>query len=127
VGRQSVGNSTDLEKLPDTGRGLSRLFWMLIEIGVAFLVSLVTSALVALAFTRWYRGDLYSLRVDVADLQERHLRAVRKAASLTRWNAEDDLEEKLEKLLPGEKPKTNRWQKWASKSENSSDGSGPAH
>lgn len=64
------------------------------------------------------RRRTYSLECDVSDLQQRHLSAVRKAASRSRWDKDEALELAVETAVP-EQPKKEGWTKWGS-SRNSS-------
>lgn len=75
------------------------------------------------AFSWMTRRLLWNLSVDVADLQERHLRSVRKAAAKERWDTDEQLDEKIVGALQPA-PKTKGWTKWPSsaRSESSSEG-----
>jgi hypothetical protein len=79
----------------------------------------VAGGLVAWALIGTVRKRTYSLEVDVADLQDRHLRQVRKAAAEKRWESEETIEDKIAALAVEPSPKKAGWKKWASKSENS--------
>lgn len=90
----------------------------------AFASGLVGGLIVNYLFLWWFRRSLYHLSVDVADLQERHLRAVRKAAAKERWEDQDEIDAKIaEAVTKQEQPKG--WTKWPSlgRSANSSEGS----
>jgi len=66
------------------------------------------------------RRSLYGLSVDVATLQEQHLRSVRRSAARERWDEKDEIDEKLLGALT--KPAAKKgWTKWPSSapSENS--------
>jgi len=94
---------------------------MIFEYLIAFCLGSLGGILFSWALRWSFRRRLYSLEVDVADLQERHLRSVRKAASKERWDQDDLLDEKIVGAL-AVKPKSERWTKWPSSapSENSS-------
>jgi len=86
----------------------------------AFGAGVAGGALVSFLFTWNLRRNLYHMNVDVADLQERHLRSVRKAAANERWKVDDELDEKIVGALSStSQPKG--WKKWPSsdRSENS--------
>jgi len=94
---------------------------MIVEFFIAFCGGFLGGILGYYAFSWMTRRLLYNLSVDVADLQERHLRAVRKAASKERWENESELDEKIVGALQStQQPKG--WTKWPSsgRSENSS-------
>lgn len=95
---------------------------MFIELSLSVAVGAASAAVFAWVFSTEIRSRLYSLECDLADLQERHLRSVRKASILSRWDKEADVDEKISALVPQrETLKTKGWTKWASKSQNSSD------
>lgn len=97
---------------------------MEISIFVAFGVSLLVAVAASWVFTRTVLARIYSLECDVADLQDRHLRTVRKAAADKRWSGEEELDEKIANALqPTETSKKKGWTKWGLKSGSSSDGS----
>jgi len=97
---------------------------MFLSIGIAFGVSLIVAAIFSYAFTRLIRSRLYSLEVDVADLQDRYLRSIRKAAANKRWDGEEELDSKIaEAVLTPVAPAKKGWRKWGSRSESSSEGS----
>lgn len=98
---------------------------MMISMALAITASVIVSLSVSWAFTRFLHSEIYSLKVDMADIQDRHLRSVRRAAANSRWSEQDELEDKLGSLLPVKQPKVKRWEKWGSRSENSSAESHP--
>lgn len=97
---------------------------MILEFFISFAGGIAGGITGYYAFSWMSRRLLYNLSVDVADLQERHLRSVRKAAAKERWDERDEIDEKLLGALKGNtQPKG--WTKWPSsgRSENSSEGS----
>jgi len=59
------------------------------------------------------RRSLYSLSVDVATLQDQHLRSVRRSAAKERWDERDELDEKIVGALKQPEQKKG-WTKWPS-------------
>jgi len=81
----------------------------------AFLVSLGTTIAACWVFTRTVLTRIYTLECDVADLQERHLRTVRKAAADKRWSGEEAIDESLNAALTEtQAAKPKGWTKWGS-------------
>ena len=95
---------------------------MFLEFLLVILAGGVASALFAWVFSTEIRSRLYSLECDLADLQERHLRSVRKASVITRWDKDEGLDEKIAALAPtAAEPKKEGWTKWASSRNSSSE------
>lgn len=96
---------------------------MLLSIAAGFLAGIVSSVLFKFVFFKIDSSRLYSLECDVADLQDRHLRSVRKAGALKRWDEAEDVDAKIEELtLKGAaktEPEKGRMKKWLSTSESS--------
>jgi len=82
---------------------------MLIDVGAG----LVSATLFSYLFSRTILSRLYSCECDLADLQDRHLRTVRRAAAKDRWDAEDGVDEAIQANL-GNLPKPKGWTKWGS-------------
>ena len=95
----------------DLGPGGSILLSIFVASGVSLLVSLVA----AWVFTRTILARVYSLECDVADLQDRHLRVVRKAAADKRWSGEDAIDQSLsDAVAEVQTAKPKGWAKWGS-------------
>jgi pyrroline-5-carboxylate reductase len=97
---------------------------MFLSIAIAFAVSGCSAALFSFLFSKLVHARLYSLECDVADLQDRHLRAVRKAGAVKRWDEEEELDEKIKEVVSKQGtqpvPLRGRMKKWVSTSESSS-------
>lgn len=95
---------------------------MILELLYAIGAGFLGGVLGYYAFSWMTRRLLYNLSVDVADLQERHLRAVRKAAAKERWDIDENVDANIAKAL-ADTPKSKGWTKWPSsaRSENSSE------
>jgi len=92
---------------------------MIVASLIAFSAGFLGGILGYYLFSWMTRRLLYQLSVDVADLQDRHLRSVRKAAAKERWDEDDQIDMKLEGLIhPTAKPKG--WTKWGSSRESKS-------
>lgn len=85
------------------------------------VAGLLSAALFSLLFTSRIRSRLFNCECDLADLQDRHLRTVRRDAAKSRWDEEGLTDEQL-KLAMTDTPKKKGWTKWPSSaaSENSS-------
>lgn len=95
---------------------------MFLSIGTALGVSSVVAVVLSWVFSRTIRTRIYSLECDVADLQDRHLRSVRKAGAIKRWDGEELLDGRIEELTTkAEVPKQKRWPKWGSSRNSSSE------
>ena len=94
---------------------------MYLELFLAFLTAGASAGIFAWVFSTEIRARLYALECDLADLQERHLKMVRKNSVNSRWDNEALVEERISALAPTSEPvKKKGWTKWPSRSENSS-------
>jgi len=86
------------------------------------LAGILSASLFTFLFSSRIRSRLYGCECDLADLQDRHLRTVRREAAKERWDHEGLSDEQL-KLALGEPAKKKGWTKWPSSgaSENSSE------
>lgn len=91
---------------------------MILTILAASSAGLLSAWIFLFVFSSRIRSRLYSCECDLADLQDRHLRTVRRDAAKGRWDKEDELDLKIEAAIP----KKKGWTKWPSsaQSENSS-------
>ena len=87
---------------------------------IGILTSVLSSGGLCWAFTWYSRQRLYSLECDMADLQDRQLRSVRKAAANKRWDGEEEFDSKLTSLLQSTPEPAKRWKKWDSSRSSSS-------
>lgn len=88
---------------------------MFIELFLVILAGVLSAAVFAWVFSTEFRSRLYSLECDLADLQERHLRSVRKASITSRWDKEAELDEKIAGLtVNAAAAKKEGWTKWGS-------------
>ena len=86
---------------------------MIVELFFAFVSGFFGGILGYYAFSWMTYRELWNLKVDVADLQERHLRAMRKAAAKERWDTQDEIDEKIVGALQSQ-PTKKGWTKWPS-------------
>lgn len=86
---------------------------MLWSILAGSLAGLLSATLFSLLFSSRIRFRLYSCECDLADLQDRHLRTVRREAAKERWDQDALTDEQL-KLAVGDPPKKKGWTKWPS-------------
>lgn len=94
---------------------------MFYELISAFIFGIMGAALYEYLAPTTLRTRLYSLEIDLAALQDSHLRSVRRAAIKSRWDKDGELDEQLEQIMSSQpQPKTKGWTKWGSKSANSS-------
>ena len=94
---------------------------MYLELFLVFLVGGASAIIFSYVFHNDNRARLYALECDLADLQERHLKMVRKQSINSRWDKEAELDDKIGELaVSPEQPKREGWTKWgSSKSSNS--------
>ena len=88
---------------------------MYLELLLVFLTGGGAAGIFSYVFSTETRTRLYALECDLADLQERHLKMVRKNSINSRWDKEADVDEKIEALaVPADAPKKEGWTKWGS-------------
>lgn len=95
---------------------------MIFDLLFAFLSGSLGAALSVFLLSSRTSSRLYSLECDLADLQERHLTAVRRAAVNKRWQSDDQLDLAVEQAVNAAvAPEKGKWKKWASRQVSSSD------
>ena len=100
---------------------------MFYDLFLAFLIGGLSGLMFSFLSYRTILTRLWSLEEQIDVLSERHLSAVRRGSINKRWQADDDLDLKIEQTAAqavSTKPKG--WTKWGSKSASSSDGSAAA-
>ena len=94
---------------------------MLNELLVNALITILVSALSGFVFYRTVLTRLFSIEDQILVLQERHLSTVRRAAINKRWEAQDELDANIEQIAAKAVTPTKKgWNKWPSKSGDSS-------
>ena len=86
---------------------------MVVELALAFLAGLAGGGLFFFTSSKLICQRIYSLEVDFADLQDRHLRSVRKQAATARWDKDDALQTTISQNASPEAEKKG-WNKWGS-------------
>lgn len=97
---------------------------MIFDLILAFCLGSVGAAGYLFVFGRLLSTRLFSLESDVADLQERHLRTVRKQAAKERWAGEESTDEKILALAvepESQAVSKKEWKKWGSLKNSSSE------